>query len=145
MRGASNAWFTRPDVLDARTRLDAQFNMLGCSMGSSRIAGLVTTMVRHLRGQVEDLEEVVATIGAKGPEPETVATLAKASCIVFAEPTQSLAIEIDELGVTPAVTPGAYGRLWCRHTVDSAWTIWTASEAAWRGPSGIIAPTARRF
>jgi len=145
VREASNTWFTRPDVLGARSQLDAQFNMLGCSMGSSRMGGLVATMVKHLRGQVEDLAEVVHTIGAKGPQPETVAILAKACCIVFTEPSQSLAVQIDRLGVAEMIAPGAYGRLWCRHTVDAAWIIWTASNAGQRGPTGILAPKVRLF
>jgi hypothetical protein len=109
------------------------------------MGGLVATMVKHVRGQVEDLAEVVHAIGAKGPQPETVAELAKACCIVFTEPSQSLAVQIDGLGVAEMITPGAYGRLWCRHTVDAAWIIRTARDADWRGPNGILAPTARLF
>lgn len=54
-----------------------------------------------------------------------MATVAEASWRVFTEPPQSLALEIDELGVAKLLTPGAYGRLWCRQTVEAAWNIYT--------------------
>lgn len=132
----SGEWFTRPDVLAARAKLDSQFMMLGCSMGSSRLEGLVSTMRKLLRDEVDGLEEAVATL-AKGPEAEAVATLAEAICLLFSEPTQSLAVQIDELGVAKPLVPGAYGRLWCRHTVDAAWIIWSAKATSWRGASGV--------
>jgi hypothetical protein len=136
----SEEWFTRPEILAARARLDAQYIMLGCSIGSSRMDELVARMRRLLGGEVPDLEDALATIADKGPEPETVATLAEASVMVFTEPIHSLAVYIDELGVAKPLTPGAYGRLWSRHTVDAAWPIWAAREAKWRGASGVIAP-----
>ena len=142
----SEEWFIRPDILTARERLDAQFIVLGCAMGSSRMDGLLETMVKYLRGEVEQLPNAVAEIAAKGPAPETVATLAEASWRVFTEPPQSLALEIDDLGVAKLLTPGAYGRLWCRQTVDAAWSIYAAYSASWRGASGIIkAPTSLPF
>lgn len=56
---------------------------------------------------------------------------------MFNEPTQSLAVELDQLGVAKPLTPGAYGRAWSRHTVDAAWPIWASHEANWRGTSGV--------
>lgn len=133
----SEGWFARPDVLAARIRLDDQYSMLGCSIGSPRMNGLVARMRTLLGEQVPDLEESLATITAKGPEPGTVAVLAEASILVFNEPMQSLAAHLDDLGVAKPLVPGAYGRLWSRHTVDAAWVIWAAHEANWRGPGGV--------
>jgi hypothetical protein len=141
----SEDWFTRPEILAARARQDAQYIMLGCSIGSSRMDGLVARMRKLLRDEVSELEEALTAIAANGPKPETVATLAEASVMVFAEPIHSLAVHIDELGVAKPLTPGAYGRLWSRHTVDAAWPIWAASEANWRGASGVIAPPKPRL
>jgi hypothetical protein len=137
----SEDWFTRPEILAARARLDAQFIMLGCSIGSSRMDELVNRGMRKLLGEeVAGLEDALKSIAAKGPDPDSVATLAQASVMVFNEPIHSLAVLIDELGVAKPLTPGAYGRLWSRHTVDAAWPIWAAHEADWRGASGVIAP-----
>ena len=135
----SEGWFTRPEILAARARLDAQYIMLGCSIGSSRMDGLVARMRRLLRDELPGLEEALATIVAKGPDPDSVATLAEASVMVFNEPVHSLAVHLDELGVAKPLTPGAYGRLWSRRTVDAAWPIWAAHESNWRGASGVIA------
>ncbi len=136
----SEDWFTRPEILAARARLDAQYIMLGCSIGSSRMDGLVSAMRKVLREEVAGLEDALAEIAAEGPAAETVATLAEASVMAFNEPTQSLAVQLDELGVAKPLAAGAYGRLWSRHTVDAAWPIWAAREANWRGASGVIAP-----
>jgi hypothetical protein len=133
----SEDWFTRPEILAARARLDSQYSMLGCSIGSPRMNGLVAVMRKLLREEVAALEEAIATIAANGPEPDSVATLAEASVLVFNEPTQSLAVQLDRLGVAKPLVPGAYGRVWSRHTVDAAWPIWAAHESNWRGASGV--------
>lgn len=142
----SEDWFTRPEVLAARARLDAQYMMLGCAIGSPRMNGLVARMRTLLREEVPGLEEALAAIAAKGPEPDTVAALAEASVLVFNEPMQSLAAYLDELGVARPLVPGAYGRLWSRRTADAAWIIWAAHESSWRGSSGVSqAPKAPMF
>lgn len=136
------AWFTQPPVVAARTVLDRQYMVLGCTMGSSRMQSLVDTMVRYTgQVQAEQLREAVAVL-AVGPDADAVAELARASWAAFAEPPRKLAETIDGLGVAGshgALVPGAYGRLWCRHTTDAAWTIWTAADASWQGTSGILA------
>ena len=55
-KARSQDWFTRPAIPAARAGLDAQYMMLGCRIGSSRMNGLVTSMRTLLRGEVEVFE-----------------------------------------------------------------------------------------